>query len=103
MGGIIEEFIVAAETRSSSVQMRISPNGDPRVVSSHEHVLVGSTGHAYLGCRFPADEQYRERLLDDAAQIGEVLSRCGILGRADSRCFDCRTHQQTPGRLNRRY
>jgi hypothetical protein len=81
MGGIVEEFIIAAETRSPSVQMRILPNGDTRLVSSHEQVLGGSTGQAYMGCRFPANEQYRELLLSDATRIGKVLSAYGILGR----------------------
>ena len=81
MGGIVEEFIIAAETRSPSVQMRILPNGDTRLVSSHEQVLGGSTGQAYMGCRFPANEEYREQLLGDATRIGKVLSTYGILGR----------------------
>lgn len=81
MGGIVEEFIIAAETRSPSVQMRILPNGDTRLVSSHEQVLGGSTGQAYMGCRFPAADEYREMLLSDAARIGKVLSGHGIIGR----------------------
>ncbi len=81
MGGIVEEFIVAPEVRSPSVQMRILPNGDTRLVSSHEQVLGGSTGQAYMGCRFPADDVYREMLLSHAAKVGKVLSKYGIIGR----------------------
>jgi len=81
MGGIVEELIVASETRSPSVQMRIFPDGSTRLVSSHEQVLGGSTGQAYLGCRFPADDDYRQTLLDQAEKIGSVLSRHGIIGR----------------------
>lgn len=81
MGGIVEELIAANETRSPSVQMRILPNGDARLISSHEQVLGGTTGQAYLGCRFPANDEYRRLLLDDAEKVGKVLSRFGIIGR----------------------
>ena len=81
MGGIVEELIVGAETRSPSVQMRIFPNGDTRLVSSHEQVLGGATGQAYMGCRFPANDEYRTLLLADAEKVGKVLSRHGVIGR----------------------
>ncbi|HNP64735.1 MAG TPA: peptide ligase PGM1-related protein [Woeseiaceae bacterium] len=81
MGGIVEELITGDEVRSPSVQMRIMPNGEPRLISSHEQVLGGKTGQAYLGCRFPAQDDYRKLLLDDAQKVGEVLSRQGVIGR----------------------
>ncbi|MDH3375125.1 MAG: peptide ligase PGM1-related protein [Gammaproteobacteria bacterium] len=81
MGGIVEELIAAQETRSPSVQMRILPDGETHLVSSHEQVLGGSTGQAYLGCRFPANDDYRTSLQDEAQKIGEVLSQNGIIGR----------------------
>lgn len=81
MGGIVEELVVAGETRSPSVQMRILPDGSTQLVSSHEQVLGGSTGQSYLGCRFPADDEYRKSLLDEAAKVGKVLSEHGVIGR----------------------
>lgn len=81
MGGIVEELIAAKETRSPSVQMRITPKGDTRLVSSHEQVLGGSTGQAYMGCRFPANDEYRTLLLAEAEKVGDVLGRHGIIGR----------------------
>lgn len=81
MGGIVEELVVADEVRSPSVQMRILPDGSARLVSSHEQVLGGSTGQSYLGCRFPADDDYRGTLLAEAAKVGEVLSGHGVIGR----------------------
>jgi len=81
MGGIVEELVVATETRSPSVQMRILPDGSARLVSSHEQVLGGSTGQSYLGCRFPADDDYRSTLLAEAAKVGKVLSMHGVIGR----------------------
>jgi hypothetical protein len=81
MGGIVEEMVEAEEVRSPSVQMRICPDGQPRLLSSHEQVLGGKTGQVYLGCRFPADEAYRAMIQADALRIGEVLSREGVIGR----------------------
>ncbi|MBT8079256.1 MAG: ATP-grasp domain-containing protein [Gammaproteobacteria bacterium] len=81
MGGIVEEMVTASETRSPSVQMRVSPQGQPSLVSSHEQLLGGSTGQSYLGCRFPADDAYRELLQQEAAKIGRVLGEKGVVGR----------------------
>jgi hypothetical protein len=81
MGGIVEEMVSASEVRSPSVQMRISPDGHPALVSSHEQVLGGTTGQSYLGCRFPADDAYRDLLLREAAKIGRALAEKGVIGR----------------------
>lgn len=81
MGGIVEELIEAKTVRSPSVQMRIQPDGVSRLVSSHEQVLGGSTGQSYLGCRFPANDDYRLLLQSEALKVGNVLSQYGVLGR----------------------
>lgn len=81
MGGIVEELVAGAEIRSPSVQMRIAPDGEPSLVSSHEQVLGGSTGQSYLGCRFPALDDYRSELLAEAMKIGRVLADVGVIGR----------------------
>ena len=81
MGGIVEAFVRLSDVRSPSVQMRISPLGEPALVSSHEQVLGGATGQSYLGCRFPADDDYRELLLRETEKIGAVLARHGVIGR----------------------
>ena len=81
MGGIVEEMIDAEEVRSPSVQMRIHPDGNAVLVSSHEQVLGGNTGQVYLGCRFPAREEYRLMIQEQARRIGEVLSKKGVIGR----------------------
>ena len=81
MGGIVEELVAGDEIRSPSVQMRIAPDGEPILVSSHEQVLGGTTGQSYLGCRFPADDDYRGALLEQATRVGRVLGSKGILGR----------------------
>ena len=81
MGGIVEEMIDAEEVRSPSVQMRIHPDGKAVLVSSHEQVLGGNTGQVYLGCRFPAREEYRLMIQEQARRIGDVLSKKGVIGR----------------------
>ena len=81
MGGIVEAFVEMDEVRSPSVQMRIFPNGEPSLVSSHEQVLGGATGQSYLGCRFPADNAYRTELLRETEKIGRVLADAGVVGR----------------------
>ncbi|MEJ2540439.1 MAG: peptide ligase PGM1-related protein [Gemmatimonadota bacterium] len=81
MGGIVEEWVEGDEVESPSVQMQVHPDGTLEVISTHDQVLGGSTGQAYLGCRFPADEDYRVPILEAARRIGEVLARRGALGR----------------------
>jgi hypothetical protein len=99
MGGIVEELVEGSEVRSPSVQMRISPGGSPVLVSSHEQILGGATGQSYLGCRFPADDDYREQLLGEASRIGEVLAKKGIIGRFGIDFLVCRD----PGEAWRSY
>lgn len=91
MGGVVEEMIDADEVRSPSVQMRIYPDGQSAVVSSHEQVLGGATGQAYLGCRFPASDEYRLQLQRDSERIGDVLSRAGVVGRFGIDFLVCRS------------
>jgi hypothetical protein len=81
MGGIVEERVVADELLSPSVQLRIQPNGDLIVVSTHDQVLGGPSGQKYVGCRFPADSAYRSTIEADARRIGQVLARRGVAGR----------------------
>jgi len=81
MGGIVEEWVEGEEVESPSVQLRVHPDGDLEVISTHDQVLGGETGQAYVGCRFPADDRYRDVILESGRCIGEVLARRGALGR----------------------
>lgn len=81
MGGIVEEWVGGDEVESPSVQMQVHPDGSLEIISTHDQVLGGSTGQAYLGCRFPADEGYRKLILESGWRIGQVLARKGALGR----------------------
>lgn len=81
MGGVVEELLEGQETVSPSVQMRINPLGQVTVASTHEQVLGGPNGQVYLGCRFPAEADYRLQLQDMGTRIGQVLAAKGVVSR----------------------
>ena len=80
MGGIVEEHVEASELTSPSVQLRNDPQGGVMVLSSHDQILDDS-GHIFLGCRFPANDEYRLALQAAAYRVGEVLARRGVVSR----------------------
>ena len=57
-GGIVEELIAGREFRSPSAQLRITPLGEVEALSTHDQMLGGPSGQAYLGCKFPASPDY---------------------------------------------
>jgi hypothetical protein len=79
-GAIVEELVRHEPMVSPSVQLRIAPSGEVEVVSTHDQVLGGPEGHVYLGCRFPADPEYRLAIQERAARVGAVLASKGVLG-----------------------
>ena len=81
MGCVVEEFMEGGETRSPSCQIRIDPQGEVILVSTHDQLLGGLTGQVYQGCRFPADDGYRLLIQEAARRIGEVLSAHGVVSR----------------------
>ncbi len=81
MHGVVEEFLEASQVRSPSVQLRVNPDGALEILSTHDQVLGGPTGQVYLGCHFPAGEEYRRQLLEQAWSIGQVLRDQGVIGR----------------------
>jgi hypothetical protein len=81
MGGIVEEFIEAPEKVSPSAQLRISPRGQVLPISTHDQILGGPSDQVFLGCSFPAREDYRQRILEAAMRIGEVLVPHGVVSR----------------------
>ena len=81
MGGVVEEFVEGGETRSPSCQIRLDPQGQVILVSTHDQLLGGPTNQVYLGCRFPADEGYREKIQDAGRRIGAVLAAHGVVSR----------------------
>ena len=81
MGGVVEEFIEAAEKHSPTVQLRTSPRGELLRISTHDQILGGPPGQIYLGCRFPADDDYRQAMSRWRSRIGEVLAAKGVVSR----------------------
>ena len=80
-GGIVERFVEADEVRSPSVQMRITPTGEIQYLSTHDQVLGGAMGQAYVGCSFPALAEYRPLLRRDGLKVAEVLRSKGVVSR----------------------
>jgi hypothetical protein len=78
MGAVVEAFIEGDEKRSPSAQFLVDPFGYVEPVSTHDQVL---DGQVFLGCRFPADEGYRQAIQDDAAKVAALLARQGVIGR----------------------
>jgi pheganomycin biosynthesis PGM1-like protein len=79
-GGIVEEFL-ETQRLSPSVQLRIDPQGDVVLLSTHDQILGGPSGQVYQGCRFPAEEGYRRPIQEAARRIGAVLARRGVVSR----------------------
>ena len=80
-GGIVEERIAGSRFTSPSAQVDIRPDGEVRVLATHEQVLGGDWGQVYMGCRFPADPVYARRLVEHAAAVGRELGVRGAIGR----------------------
>jgi hypothetical protein len=81
MGGIVEEFVPGAVKQSPSAQFRISPVGDVEAVSTHDQVLGGANGQIFLGCQFPAHQDYRLEIQARGEKVAKALLRKGVLGR----------------------
>jgi hypothetical protein len=81
MGGIVEEYIEAEEKHSPSAQLRIGPRGDVLLISTHDQILGGPSGQVFLGCRFPARDEYRLAIQEASLRIGQVLSAHGVVSR----------------------
>src|SRR6266511_3136423 len=79
-GAVVEELLRVPGMVSPSVQLRITPAGVPRIVSSHDQVLGGPNDQVYLGCRFPADPRYRSSIQEAAMRGAKVLAAHGVIG-----------------------
>jgi hypothetical protein len=81
MGGVVEEFVEAPEKCSPSAQMRISPQGEVVVISTHDQILGGPSGQVYIGCNFPAEDEYRLLVQETGVKVGQVLAQYGVVSR----------------------
>ena len=81
LGGVVEERITGTALTSPSVQMRVLPDGEVELLSTHDQLLGGASGQKYLGCVFPADPAYSRSISAPALEIGRHLAGKGVLGR----------------------
>jgi len=81
-GALVEAWLQGGqELRSPSVQGTIHPGAQVEVLSTHEQILGGPSGQTYLGCRFPAESEYRMQLMRHGQAVGEALAAEGALER----------------------
>ena len=96
MGGIVEEFIEAEEKHSPSAQLRVGPRGDVLPISTHDQILGGPSGQVFLGCRFPARDDYRMRDPGGGRRgSAHVLAAHGVVSRFG---VDFLVYRDAPGR-----
>lgn len=81
MGGIVEEFVEGEVKASPSAQCRVNAIGVPQVISTHDQVLGGPSGQVFLGCTFPAVDDYRADITESARQIATAMADRGVIGR----------------------
>lgn len=81
MQGVVEAFVEGEHKTSPSAQCRVNAIGEAQVISTHDQVLGGPSGQVFLGCTFPAVDDYRMEVQTVGARIAEVLARKGVIGR----------------------
>ena len=81
MGGIVEEFVEGNIKTSPSVQCRINPLGDCKVISTHDQEVGGESGQVFMGAYFPADEAYAIPIGEYGLKVAEALQAKGVMGR----------------------
>jgi len=79
--GIVEAFIEGENKASPSVQARVNAIQKPQVISTHDQIMGGPTGQAFMGCSFPAKRDYRKEIQEDGRKVAEILSSKGVMGR----------------------
>ncbi|MEH2206889.1 MAG: peptide ligase PGM1-related protein [Nostoc sp.] len=79
-GAIIEIYIDGNEKRSPSVQGVITPDGEVKIISTHEQILGGSDSLLFQGCTFPADVAYQLEIREYGLKIGKNLAQKGVIG-----------------------
>ncbi len=81
MGGIVEEFVEGEIKTSPSVQCRINPLGDCKIISTHDQLVGGESGQVFLGAHFPAAEDYAIEIGANGLKVAEALQKNGVMGR----------------------
>ncbi|MCB9679283.1 MAG: carboxylate-amine ligase [Alphaproteobacteria bacterium] len=81
MEGVVEAFVEGEKKESPSAQCRVNAVGEAQVISTHDQVLGGPSGQVFLGCTFPAHQDYRMEIQESGALVAEELARRGVIGR----------------------
>ncbi|MFT4624878.1 MAG: hypothetical protein ACI8PZ_003541 [Myxococcota bacterium] len=81
MGGVVESFVEGEIKESPSAQCRVNALGQPHVISTHDQVLGGPSGQVFLGCTFPAADDYRLAIQRSGQRVADVLASKGVIGR----------------------
>ncbi len=81
MGAIVEAYIEGRDKRSPSAQFRVDPLGQLEAISTHEQIMGGNSEQIFLGCRFPAADDYRLAVQAEGLKAAEALRQRGVLGR----------------------
>lgn len=81
MQGVVEEFLDAEVKASPSVQCRINPLGDCKVISTHDQLIGGESEQVYLGASFPANKEYSTDIAKMGLRVAEHLKSSGVTGR----------------------
>jgi hypothetical protein len=71
MGAIFELFVEGDTIASPSVQVVVNEDFSVDVLSTHEQILEKQV---YVGCRFPAGEAYRKKLMMYGKMVGEFFA-----------------------------
>jgi len=81
MQGVVEAFVEGEHKCSPSAQCRVNAIGEPQVISTHDQVLGGPSGQVFLGCTFPAADDYRLEIQASGAKVAQALANHGVIGR----------------------
>jgi hypothetical protein len=81
MGGIVEAFVDGEIKTSPSVQCRINPLGDCKVISTHDQEVGGESGQVFIGAHFPAKEEYAIEIGEYGLKVAQALQKTGVMGR----------------------
>jgi hypothetical protein len=81
MKGIVEAWITGTTKRSPSVQCRVDPLGETKLISTHDQSLGGPSKQIYEGCTFPAEEDYSREIQESGTRVADTLCSHGVLGR----------------------
>jgi hypothetical protein len=78
---VVEEMIEGGECASPSAQLRVNPRGQVILIATHDQILGGPGGQTFVGCRFPASDDWRLTVQAAGRRIGERLAAHGVVSR----------------------